>query len=114
MTATLEDIEELFEAVKVLRDERKKMAKLSHQAFQAEGPKAQQKANVELNWQAFQVGRLEHKAHAAAVNAGVAEARAAERYAPYTVKLSGFHEYEVVPPLPRCMTPEPHPEPTPA
>lgn len=114
MTATLSDIEELFEAVKVLRDERRKMAKLSDRAFNVEGSKAQQKANVDLNWQAFHVGRLEHKAHAAAVNAGLAEPRPAERYEPYTVKLSGFHEYEVVPPLPRALTPEPYPAPIPA
>lgn len=111
MTAALEEIEELFDAVKALRDERRKMAKLSDKAFTAEGSKAQQKANVDLNWQAFHVGRLEHKAHAAAVNAGLADPRPAERYEPYTVKLSGFHEYEVVPALPRCMTPKPVPMP---
>lgn len=114
MVAHLEDIEALFDVVRSLRDERRKMAKLSEKALSAEGQKAKQKANVDLNWQAFHVTRLEHQAHCAAVNAGVADARSAKAYEPYTVKLSGFHEYEMVPALPRCMTPEPFPCPIPA
>lgn len=101
MVATVEDVEALFAAVKNLRTERLKMAKLSDRAFRAEGPKAQQKANVALNWQAFHVGKIEHAVHAAAVDCGFADLRTPEHYESYSVKLTGFHEYEVVPPKPR-------------
>lgn len=101
MATPLEDIEALFTAVKNLRDERRKMAKLSDKAFTAEGQKARSKSTVDLNWQAFHVTRLEHAAHAAAVNAGIADIRPADHYRPYTVKLTGWHEYEMVPAIPR-------------
>jgi len=100
MPASLEDIEELFATVKNLRDERRKMAKLSDKAFRAEGQKARSKSTVDLDWQAFHVTRLEHVAHAAAVNAGIADMRGPDEYLPYSVKLTGFHEYEIVPTRP--------------
>jgi len=96
MVARLEDVERLFDAVKS-----RKMARLSDKALAAEGQKASQKANVDLNWQAFHVNRLEHVAHAAAVDCGLADVRNASHYVPYSVKLTGFHEYEVVPQKPR-------------
>lgn len=103
MPAPLEDIEALFTAVKNLRDERRKMAKLSECAFAADSVKARSKSTVDLNWQAFHVTRLEHAVHAAAVNAGLADIRSADHYRPYTVNLSGWHTYEMVPALPRGM-----------
>lgn len=101
MVAPLEDVERLYDAVKNLRDERRKMAKLSDKALHASGPKASQKANVDLNWQAFHVNRLEHVAHAVAVDCGLADLREPHHYQPYSVKLTGFHEYEVIPYKPR-------------
>ncbi len=101
MVAHLDDIERLYEAVKNLHNERRKMQKLSDKALHAEGPKASQKANVDLNWQAFHINKIEHAVHAVAVDCGYAEARSAEHYRPYSVKLTGFHEYEVVPQKPR-------------
>ncbi|UNK39344.1 hypothetical protein MNR02_06465 [Shinella sp. H4-D48] len=101
MVAQLDDVERLFNAVKNLRDERRKMQKLSDKALHAEGPKASQKANVDLNWQAFHVNKIEHAVHAAAVDCGFADLRSAEHYRPYSVKLTGFHEYEVNPDKPR-------------
>ncbi|BAK66911.1 hypothetical protein SLG_22360 [Sphingobium sp. SYK-6] len=103
MVAHLEDVERLFNAVKNLRDERRKMQKLSDRALHAEGPKASQKANVNLNWQAFHINKIEHAVHAAAVDCGYADIRSTEHYRPYSVKLTGFHEYEVVPDKPRCL-----------
>ena len=102
MPATLEDVEALFNAVKNLRDERRKMEKLSQRAFAAEGVKARSKASVDLNWQAFHVNKIEHAVHAAAVDCGVADMRSPEHYRSYSVKLPGFHEYEVNPPKPRA------------
>lgn len=104
MVASLEEVEALFAAVKILRDERRKMQALSEKARNA-APGKGQKANVDLNWQAFHVNRLQHAAHAAAVDCGIADARTADHYRPYTVKLTGFHEYEVVPPMPRSLLP---------
>lgn len=104
MVAHLEDVERLYDAVKNLRDERRKMQKLSDKALHAEGPKASQKANVDLNWQAFHINKIEHAVHAAAVDCGLADLRPSEHYRTYSVKLTGFHEYEVVPPKPRGMS----------
>jgi hypothetical protein len=103
--ASLEDIESLFDAVKTLRDERRKMQRLSDKARDADGHKARSKATVDLNWQAFHVNRLEHAAHAAAVNACIADLREPAAYATYSVKLTGWHEYEVVPTKPRDYKP---------
>ena len=104
MVAKLEDIERLFDAAKNLRDERRKMQKLSEKAFKAEGPKAIQKANVDLNWQAFHINRIEHLVHSIAVDCGFADLREPGHYEPYSVKLTGFHEYEVIPAKPRDLT----------
>jgi len=101
MVAQLDDVERLFNAVKNLRDERRKMQKLSDKALHAEGPKASQKANVDLNWQAFHVNKIEHAVHAAAVDCGFADLRSPDHYRSYSVKLTGFHEYEVNPDKPR-------------
>ncbi|WP_144378478.1 hypothetical protein [Mesorhizobium amorphae] len=101
MVAPLEDVEALFSAVKNLRDERRKMEKLSDKAFCADGHKAIQKSSVDLNWQAFHVNKIEHEVHALAVDCGVADARSAGHYEPYSVKLTGFHEYQVCPRKPR-------------
>lgn len=103
MVAPLDDVERLYDAVRNLRDERRKMQKLSDRALRAEGPKASQKANVDLNWQAFHINRIEHAVHAIAVDCGLADLRPVEHYRPYSVKLSGFHEYEVVPGKPKGM-----------
>lgn len=102
MPAALDDIEALFVAVKHLRDERRKMAKLSERAMNASFGKSQ-KANVDLNWQAFHVANLEHQVHARAVDCGYADLRSPEHYRPYSVKLTGFHEYEQTPLRPRSL-----------
>lgn len=101
MVAHLEDVEALYAAVKCLRDARKKMSRLSDKAGTAGIGPAYRKLVVDLDWQAFEVNRLEHKAHAAAVNCGLADLRSAPHYSQYSVKLSGFHEYLVTPDRPR-------------
>lgn len=103
MPAPLEDVERLYEAVKELRAERRKMAKLSEKARTAPLGKPSQKATTDLNWQAHHVNRLEHRVHAAAVDCGVADLRGPDHYKPYSVRLTGFHEYEVVPDKPRSL-----------
>ena len=101
MPACLDDVEALFAAVKELRDERRKMEKLSEKARNAPIGKTGQKASTDLNWQALHVNRIEHRVHAAAVDCGLADIRSEGHYRPYSVKLTGFHEYEVVPSKPR-------------
>lgn len=103
MPANMEDVERLFAAVKLLHAERKKMERMSEKARTAPLGKASQKASTDLTWQAFHVNKLEHRVHAAAVDCGLAEPREPDAYKPYSVKLSGFHEYEVVPDRPRGM-----------
>ncbi|MGV1769135.1 hypothetical protein ACQZ6B_03055 [Agrobacterium vitis] len=95
MVAHLDNIERLFDAVKNLRDERSKMQKLPDRALHANGPKATQKANVDLNWQAF------HIIHTIAVDCGYADVREESHYRKYRVRLTGLHDYEVVPMKPR-------------
>ena len=102
MPASLADVDQLYEAVKELRTERRKMEKLSERARIAPLGKPSQKATTDLNWQAFHVNRLEHRVHAVAVDCGFADLRSKEYYRPYSVKLTGFHEYEVVPQKPRA------------
>lgn len=104
MPAHLEDVDLLFDAVKQLRTERRKMQKMSEKARSAPLGKPSQKATTDLNWQAFHVNCIEHKVHAAAVDCGLADLRAPDHYKPYSVKLTGFHEYEVVPTKPRAFS----------
>ncbi|WP_425087799.1 hypothetical protein [Stappia sp.] len=103
MPAHLDDVERLFEAVKLLRTERRKMERLSEKARTAPLGKASQKASTDFTWQAFHVNRLEHRVHAAAVDCRLADMREPGAYQPYSVRLTGFHEYEVVPERPRGM-----------
>jgi len=56
----------------VLRDESRKAERISKRAFSAEG-RQRQKAHVDLNWQAMYIEHLIAFAHAAAVDAGIAE-----------------------------------------
>ena len=102
MPATLEDIDVLYEAVKLLRKERRQMQRLSEKAGTVPLAK-QQKLAADLNWQALHVAKLEHAAHAAAVDAGIADARRLEHYAPCEACPSPFHRYRVTPPKPKCL-----------
>lgn len=106
MPAALSDVEALFDAVKELRNERRKMERLSEKARSAPLGKSSQKATTDLNWQAFHVNQIEHRAHAHAVNCGIADLRSKDHYDAYSVKLTGFHEYEVAPPKPRALREE--------
>lgn len=102
MTTKLEDIEALFDAVKTLRDERRKMEKLSLKVAGMEGKRAA-KGKADLDWSAFNIARAEHRAHAAAVDAGIAEPLPRAEYEPYSVKLNGFQEYRVQPDRPKAL-----------
>lgn len=98
----LEDIERLYEAVKALRDERRKAERISKRAFAAEG-RQRQKASVDLNWQAMHVERLTAAAHAAAVDAGIADLRDPSYYADRVSRPSAWHDYRWTPALPRAL-----------
>lgn len=104
MPASLEDIDALFAAVKTLRDERRRMERLSEKARTAPIGKPSQKASTDLTWQAHHVNKIEHDVHARAVDCGLADLRPAASYRPYSVKLTGFHEYEIIPAKPRAIS----------
>lgn len=99
----LEDIERLFEICRRLRDERKKAARLSDRALSAASGKAAQKANVDLNWAAMHVGKIEAELHAAAVDAGIADLRDPDHYAERVAKPSSWHSYPWTPAQPRSL-----------
>lgn len=100
MLTRLDTIDKLLMIAAQIRAEHRKYAKMQERASAAVTPKQHQKANTDLNWQAFHIVRLETALHAAAVDAGVADLRERQHYAPRAVKLTGFHEYELVPALP--------------
>lgn len=101
MPADLLDLDRLFDAVKTLRSEARKMAKLSEKARSAGLGKPSQKASTALNWQAMAVIKAEATAHAAAVDCGIADRREPEHYATRDLHPSGFHQYRWNPPRPR-------------
>ena len=99
----LEDVERLYDACKLLRDERRKCAKLSEQARNADLGKSGVRANVDLNSAAVHVIRLESMVHAVAVDAGVADLREASHYREQVVSPSAWHSYPWTPALPRVL-----------
>lgn len=103
MMSTLETAERVFAAAKQLRDEHRKFQRIKDRYPHSGTPKQKQKAATDLDWQAHHIVKIEHALHAACVDAGLADAREPEHYRPYTVKLTGFHEYEVVPPVPASL-----------
>lgn len=98
--APLEDVERLFEAVKLLRAERRRMSAMSEKAQAADLGKGQKWA-ADLNEQALHIRKIESKVHAIAVDCGFADLREPAHYRPRTAKVSPFHEHEFVPALPR-------------
>lgn len=100
----LEEVERLYEICRRLRDERKKAAKLSDRCLSAPSGKAAQKANIDLNWAAMHVGKIEAELHAAAVDAGIADIRDASHYAERVARPSHWHAYPWTPAQPRAMT----------
>lgn len=100
MPSPLSDIDVLFHAVKALRDERRKMERMSEKAAAAPHGKLS-KLMADLHWQAHHVSQLEHRVHVEAVNCGYADVREAEHYQPRTVRFDGWHDMYVEPVKPR-------------
>ncbi|KZK82983.1 hypothetical protein PsAD13_03185 [Pseudovibrio sp. Ad13] len=103
MAASLEKVTALYEAVKLLHRERKKMETLSKKAFEATGQKQIERTSTNLNFQALEVTKLEHRAHAAAVNCGLADLREEEHYESYEASPSAWHQYNVQPDKPEAL-----------
>lgn len=103
MVARYDDVEDLFNAVKLLRDERRKMQRLSEKARLAEGQKARRKATVDLDWQAAHVAKVEALVHARAVDCGLADLREPEHYRERISHNSPWHKYPWSPELPRAL-----------
>lgn len=100
MVSNLEDVERLFDAVKRLRTERRRMDTMGKKAQAADLSKTQ-KWSADLNEQALHIRKIESEVHAIAVDCGFADLREPAHYRPRTAKVSAFHEHEFVPALPR-------------
>lgn len=98
------DIQRVADLAKSYLVERKKYDRLSERAFSASTPRQSQKANVDLNWQAMAMSKIEASLHAACVDAGVADLRDAEAYGQQIFRPSGWHTYPFDPPKPRILT----------
>lgn len=102
--ASLVEIDRLHDAVKRLRKEAIRMEKLSEKARTAPlCSKAGDKAAADLNWQAFEVRKLEAEVHARAVDCGFADLRSAGHYEPSVVDLTGWHSYKFTPEKPAAL-----------
>jgi hypothetical protein len=100
----LEDVERLFAICRRLLHERRRADKISGRILISSDPSATRKANVDLNWLAMDIARIEAELHAAAVDAGLADLREASHYAERIAKPTGWHTYPWTPAQPRSLT----------
>ena len=82
---------------------RKRQAKASEKSFFDMTPKQAQKASADASWLGMEIDKAEREAHAAAVDCGLADARAPSFYEPVDYRPSGFHHYRHKPTKPECM-----------
>lgn len=95
----------LYMAANALRREKRRMDKLSARGAEMtpqNNTQAQfEKANSNLNWQSMEVTKAEYIAHAAAVDAGIADVRETSYYETIEFNPSPFHRYNYSPPKPK-------------
>ncbi|MDQ6988499.1 MAG: hypothetical protein Q9M19_01355 [Mariprofundaceae bacterium] len=95
---------ELAEVAKNLLKAKKKMAKLNESRLQDGLTQRRiETLNTDLDWQGMEIMKLEHEAHAIAVNCSLAAPR--ESYGTVTFNPSAFHKYSYQPRLPECRLP---------
>lgn len=100
----IEDIERIRDlAASYLRD-RKSYEKKSARSLGDLSLKQAQKLSADMNFDAMALYKLECALHAACVDAGVADARTPEHYAPTVLEPSGWHSYRFEPPRPRSLS----------
>ena len=105
--SNINDIEALYVATRTLRQEIRRMEKLSiksgNMTPQNNTPNQIEKVSADLNWQGMEVAKAEYVAHTAAVNAGIAEVRSRSYYSEVEFNPSAWHYYSYQPPLPKCL-----------
>ncbi|MCE2029271.1 hypothetical protein [Sessilibacter corallicola] len=100
----IEELEEFKSVVCELLKESKKFKKLSEKSSNPElSPKQSEKARTDTNWQAMHVKKLKYKAHALAVDVGIADVREPVEYETVIFNPSSFHAYEYTPDKPKCL-----------
>jgi len=100
----IEALENLKSISSELLRETKKLKKLSEKAGDRDlSVKQATKARIDADWQAMHVRKLEYKAHAVAVDAGIADVREASEYEAITFNPDGWHEYQYTPDKPSCL-----------
>ena len=97
------DIQCVSDLAKRYLVERRKYERLSEKSHTAATPKQNQKANVDLNWQAMELSKIEAALHAACVDADLADLREPSAYDDREFRPSGWHIYNFSPPKPRSL-----------
>lgn len=103
MIASSSDCERILAIAKRLVSERRKYDKRSDGRDRATTPKQISKLNVDLNWAAMEICKIEVELHVACVDAGLAELREPLHYAERHFHPSGWHHYTWTPPQQRNM-----------
>ena len=103
MSDRIEDLQRLAGIVKSLIAARKRQASLNGKEYSGMTQRQAQKNSTDLTWLGMDIDKLEREAHAAAVDCGIADARAPSSYGPIDYKPSAFHHYTHTPTKPRCL-----------
>jgi hypothetical protein len=97
------EIETIIRIARHLLAERRKYEKRSDGRNRAVTPKQSQKLNVDLNWAAMEISKIETQLHVACVDAGLADVREASHYDERHYHPSGWHHYTWTPPMPNAL-----------
>jgi hypothetical protein len=98
----IKDLERLAREVKILIAARKKQDANSGKDTLQMTEKARGNHSASLTWLAMDMEKAVHEAHAAAVDCGIADPRAADRYGKIDFYPSSLHHYTHQPTKPRC------------
>lgn len=98
----IEDLARLAGLVKTIIAAKKRTAAISGKNYSEMSPGQAQKNAADLSWLGMEIDKAMLEAHAAAVDCGIADARAEDRYGPVDYRPSPFHHYRHQPTKPRC------------
>lgn len=104
MICSMEDCERIASLAKNLLAERKKYERRSNARHDELSSKQAQKLNVDLNWAAMEIDKIERQLHVACVDAGIADLREPSHYTERHYHPSGWHHYTWTPPQPAALT----------
>lgn len=98
----LEDLLRLQSHVKTLIANLKRQDAMSGKDYSQMTQKQVQKNGADLSWVGMDIEKGMREAHAAAVDCGIAQPKAADQYGPVDFRPSAFHHYRHQPTKPRC------------